>query len=168
LKTSAYHHPGLRVTDIDRAARFYLDAFDGHWLTMPFVLEGEFPEVVMGGPPGVRFKVCHIGFDQGAVELFQFLEPVHPIEVVHPSRGNLIHFGLLVEDVREALERVEAAGGRRLWPDVYPWGTANVIYVADPDENIVELTDVTLVRIVELTIEAIPEADPNGGQHRRA
>ena len=83
---------------------------------MPFVLEGEFPEVVMGGPRGVRFKVCHIGFDQGAVELFEFLEPVHPIDVVHPSRGNLIHFGLQVEDVEEALERVEAAGGRRLGP----------------------------------------------------
>jgi catechol 2,3-dioxygenase-like lactoylglutathione lyase family enzyme len=162
MKTSAFHHPGLRVTDIDRSARFYLDAFDGHWLTKPFVLEGEFPEVVMGGPPGVRFKVCHIGFDEGAVELFEFLEPAHPIEVVHPTRGNLIHFGLQVEDVAEALERVEALGGRRLWPDINPWGDANVIYVADPDENIVELTDAPLERIVELTIAAIPEADPDG------
>ena len=145
MKTSAFHHPGLRVTDIDRSARFYLDAFDGHWLTKPFVLEGEFPEVVMGGPPGVRFKVCHIGFDEGAVELFEFLEPAHPIE-----------------DVADALERVEALGGRRLWPDINPWGDANVIYVADPDENIVELTDAPLERIVELTIAAIPEADPDG------
>ena len=77
------------------------------------MLEGEFPEVVMGGPPGVRFKVCHIGFDEGAVELFEFLEPAHPIEVVHPTRGNLIHFGLQVEDVAEALGASKrwAAGG---------------------------------------------------------
>jgi catechol 2,3-dioxygenase-like lactoylglutathione lyase family enzyme len=120
----------------------------------------------MGGPRGVRFKVCHIGFDLGAVELFEFLEPVHPIDVVHPSRGNLIHFGLQVEDVGEALERVEAAGGRRLWPGINPWGAASVIYVADPDENIVELIDVSLERIVELVIEAIPEADPRAGQPR--
>ena len=37
-----------------------------------------------------------------------------------------------------------------------------MIYVADPDENIVELTDAPLERIVELTIAAIPEADPDG------
>jgi hypothetical protein len=70
---------------------------------------------------------------------------------------------LQVEDVAEALRRVEAAGGRRLWPDVHPLGTANVIYVADPDENVVELTDASLERIVQLTIEAIPAADPNRG-----
>jgi catechol 2,3-dioxygenase-like lactoylglutathione lyase family enzyme len=166
MKTSAFHHPGLRVTDIDRAANFYLEAFDGHWLTLPFELEGEFPELVMGGPPGVRFKVCHIGFDQGGLELFEFLEPAHPIEVVHPSRGNVIHFGMLVENVREALDRVEAAGGRRLWPDINPWGKAKVIYVADPDENIVELTDAPLERIVEMTLEAFPEADPNTAKAR--
>jgi catechol 2,3-dioxygenase-like lactoylglutathione lyase family enzyme len=160
MKTSAFHHPGLRVADIERSARFYIDAFDGHWLTLPFVLEGEFPEVVMGGPPGVRFKVAHVGFEHGAVELFEFLAPVHPIEPVHPTRGNVIHFGLLVDDVEEALARVEGAGGRRLWPEINPWGTAKVIYVADPDENIIELTDASLERIVELTLDVFPEANP--------
>jgi catechol 2,3-dioxygenase-like lactoylglutathione lyase family enzyme len=160
MRTSSNHHPGIRVTDLDRSARFYLDVFDGQWLTLPFVMEGEFPEVVMGGPPGVRFKVCHIGFDDGCVELFEFLEPAHPVDVVHPSRGNIIHFGFQVDDVAEALRRVEANGGRRLWPEIHPWGTANVIYVADPDENILELTDASLERIVELTIEAMPETDP--------
>jgi catechol 2,3-dioxygenase-like lactoylglutathione lyase family enzyme len=160
MRTSAHHHPGIRVTNLDRSARFYLDVFDGRRLTLPFVMEGEFPEVVMGGPPGVRFKVCHIGFEHGCVELFEFLEPAHPVEVVHPSQGNIIHFGFQVDDVAEALRRVEANGGRRLWPEIHPWGTANVIYVADPDENILELTDASLERIVEMTIEAIPEADP--------
>ena len=163
MKTSAFHHPGLRVTDIDRSARFYLDAFDGRWLTKPFVLEGEFPEVVMGGPPGVRFKVCHIGFDEGAVELFEFLEPAHPIEVVHPTRGNLIHFGLQVEDVAEALARVEALGGRRLWPDINPWGDANVIFASPTRTRTSSSSPMPpLERIVELTIAAIPEADPDG------
>ncbi len=158
--TSAHHHTGLRVADIDRAARFYVDAFDGHFLALPFVLEGEFPELVMGGPPGVRFKVCHIGFAEGGVELFEFLEPAHPIEPVHPTRGNLIHFALQVRDVPEALARVEAAGGRRLWPEVNPWGTAQVIYVADLDENVIELTDASLLRLAGLTIESFPEAQP--------
>ncbi len=161
MRTSVHHHPGLRVSDIDRAANFYIEALGGRWLTLPFTLEGEFPEIVMGGPPGVKFKVCHIGFDEGAVELFEFLNPVEPIEPVHPTRGNIIHFGILVDDVAQALERVEAAGGRRLWPDINPWGTAKVIYVADPDENIIELIDAPLEKVVELTLEVFPDSNPN-------
>ena len=58
MKATAHHHCGLRVIDIDRAARFYIDAFDGHFLAMPFPLEGDFAETVMEGPGGVAFKVC--------------------------------------------------------------------------------------------------------------
>ncbi len=160
MQTSANHHPGIRVTDIDRSARFYMDVFDGHWLTLPFVIEGDFAEVVMEGPPGVSFKVCHVGFDDGCVELFEFIEPAYPADPVHPTRGNFIHFGFQVDDVDEALRRVEANGGKRIWPEVNPWGSAKVIYVKDPDGNILELTDASLQQIVDLTIEAMPHADP--------
>ena len=160
MQASAHHHPGLRVSDIDRAARFYIDAFDGHFMAKPFTLAGDFAEVVMDGPPGVSFRVCMIGFDTGCVELFEFIEPVHPIDPVHPTRGNIIHFGIQVDDVDEALRRVEAAGGRRLWPDINPWGTAKVVYVTDPDQNIVEITDASMEEIVQLTLAAFPEADP--------
>ncbi len=161
MKATAHHHCGLRVVDIDRAARFYIDAFDGHFLAMPFQLEGDFAETVMEGPPGVAFKVCMIGLAEGCVELFQFVDPVHAIEPVHPSRGNIIHFGIQVDDVAEALARIEAAGGRRIWPAVSPWGTANVIYVKDPDENVIEVIDAPMRSIVELTLADFPQADPN-------
>jgi catechol 2,3-dioxygenase-like lactoylglutathione lyase family enzyme len=148
------------VSDIERAAHFYLEAFDGHWMVKPFAIAGDFAEVVMDGPPGVSFRVCMIGFAAGCVELFEFVEPVYPIEPVHPTRGNIIHFGIQVDDVEEALRRVEAAGGRRLWPDINPWGTAKVVYVTDPDQNIVEITDASMEEIVQLTLAAFPEADP--------
>ena len=137
MKTSAFHHPGLRVTDIDRSARFYLDAFDGHWLTKPFVLEGEFPGVAnWAAPRASASRSATSASTRERSSLFESSGSAHPIEVVHPTRGNLIHFGLQVEDVAKALERVEALGGRRLWPDINPWGAdANVIYVADPDEK---------------------------------
>jgi catechol 2,3-dioxygenase-like lactoylglutathione lyase family enzyme len=160
MGASAHHHPALRVADIERAARFYCEAFDGHLLTRPFTIEGDFAEVVMDGPPGVAFRVCMVGFEEGCLELFEFVEPVHPIAPVHPTRGNLIHFGIKVDDVEATLALVEAAGSRRLWSDINPWGTAKVIYVTDPDRNIVEITDASMEEIVQLTIASIPEADP--------
>jgi catechol 2,3-dioxygenase-like lactoylglutathione lyase family enzyme len=161
MRATAHHHCGLRVADIDRAAQFYIDAFDGRFLAEPFQLEGDFAETVMEGPPGVAFKVCMVGFAEGCVELFQFTDPVHPIEPVHPTRGSIIHFGIQVDDVTEALTHIEAAGGRRIWPAVSPWGTANVIYVKDPDENVIEVIDAPMEKIVELTLADFPQADPH-------
>jgi catechol 2,3-dioxygenase-like lactoylglutathione lyase family enzyme len=161
MRATTHHHCGLRVTDIDRAARFYIEAFDGHFLATPFELSGDFAETVMEGPPGVTFKVCMVGFADGSlVELFEFVDPAHPVEVVHPTRGNIIHYGIQVDDVDEALARVEQAGGRRIWPEVSPWGTASIIYVKDPDENIIELSDASMETIVELTLASFPHADP--------
>jgi catechol 2,3-dioxygenase-like lactoylglutathione lyase family enzyme len=161
MRATAHHHAGLRVSDIERAAQFYIDAFDGHFLAKPFTLQGEFAEVVMDGPPGVSFRVSMVGFAEGCVELFEFTAPVHPIDPVHPTKGNIIHFGIQVDDVAEALRRVEAAGGKRLWPDVSPWGSANVVYVLDPDQNIIEVIDAPMEKIIELTLADFPEADPN-------
>jgi hypothetical protein len=55
---------------------------------------------------------------------------------------------------------VEQAGGRRIWPEVSSWGTAQLIYVKDPDENIIEITDASMETIVELTLASFPHADP--------
>jgi len=161
MPTSAHHHPALRVSDLERSARFYIDAFGGHWVTRPFTLEGEFAETVFGGPAGLRYKVCHVGFDEGVVELFEFLEPVVAIRHIHPTEGNLLHFGIQVDDVAGALERVEAAGGRRIWPEIARWGDASVIYVTDLDENVIELTDHSVAGIAALTIAQFPEAAPD-------
>lgn len=166
MRANAHHHPALRVSDLERAAQFYLEAFDGHWVTRPFVLQGDFAEMVFGGPEGLAYRVCHVGFDEGCVELFEFVEPVVPIEDIHPTRGNLLHFGVQVDDVPSALARVEAAGGRRIWPEVAIWGDASVIYVKDLDENVIELTDRSVGRIAELTIQQFPEAAPDAGSVR--
>ena len=68
MPVSAYHHIALRVSDIDRATKFYLDAFDGRRLTSQMVYEGEDAGMIMG-IPSAHFKVCLIGFDEGVVEL---------------------------------------------------------------------------------------------------
>ena len=41
-----------------------------------------------------------------------------------------------------------------------------MIYVKDLDENVIELTDRSVGRIAELTIEQFPEAAPDAGSVR--
>jgi predicted enzyme related to lactoylglutathione lyase len=160
MRARAHHHPALRVSDIDRAARFYLEVFDGRRLTSPFEVGGAFAEMLMEGPPGVRFRVRHIGFDDGIVELFEFLEPALAAGRVHPTEGNLMHFGIRVPDVAEAVARVVRAGGRALFPPT-PFGDALVSYCADPDGNVIELTDASIAEIVDTLVRTIPDAHPD-------
>lgn len=79
----ADHHISLRVADIDRAIRFYRDAFGGRLVAAPAERSGPYIEGVFG--EGTRVKVCHVAFDANAVELWQFLEPETPIPT--PSSG---------------------------------------------------------------------------------
>jgi predicted enzyme related to lactoylglutathione lyase len=147
------------VSDLDRAASFYLDAFEGRWLFKPAVNSGESAQYVYGGPPDVAFKFCYIGFRSGAVELTQFLGAA-PDWARLPTRVRMPHFALVVDDVPDTVGRVELAGGRALWPEPISWGGATVMYVADPDGNAIELFDVSLEEIVRRTIEMFPESAP--------
>jgi predicted enzyme related to lactoylglutathione lyase len=72
----------------------------------------------------------------------------------------LPHFALVVDDVMAAIDRVERAGGSRLWAEPVSWSGATVMYVADPDGNPIELFDVSLEEIVERTLELFPESAP--------
>jgi catechol 2,3-dioxygenase-like lactoylglutathione lyase family enzyme len=162
MKVSANHHPGIRVSDIDRSAQFYIDALAGHWQTRPWLMEGPDAEQVMGGLSGVRFKVCHIGFDEGTIELFQFLDPVHDVPELHPAQHGIIHFAFQVDDVPEALRRVEDNGGKRYWPEVRDMALGfQVIYVTDPDGHVLELIDVSILDLVQRLAASDPAIDPS-------
>lgn len=157
MTTIANDHQAVRVSEIERSTRFYVEAFGATVLTHPFVVEGAFAEAMMGGPPGVRFRLRHLGFDAGVIELFEFLEPALPVEPVHGSRANILHLGFEVDDVEAAVERVERAGGRTLLP-VTAWGGAKLTFCADPDGNVIEIADASIRELVQATIEAFPEA----------
>jgi glyoxylase I family protein len=162
LPASASHHIALRVSDLERASRFYVDAFGGRVLTAPYLREGAEAETTWGGLDGVSYLVSHIAFDDGVIELFQFRSPTGlPSAVPLDPAAGLLHFGMRVDDVDASLGGVESAGGRRLWPEVRRMapGVA-VIYVADPDGNVIELSDAGMEHIAELIIAAHPQADP--------
>lgn len=161
MKVSANHHPGFRVASIERAARFYIDALGGHWQTSPMLYEGPDAEEIMGGVPGTRFKVCHIGFDEGVIELFEFLAPVAETGPIRDHENKIMHFAFQVDDVDEALERIERAGGKRYWPQVKDMGLGfKVVYVTDPDGNVLEIVDIGPQELVRRLIAADPNNAP--------
>jgi catechol 2,3-dioxygenase-like lactoylglutathione lyase family enzyme len=156
-----FHHVAVRVSDIERATRFYVEALDGVVRTSPGVREGPFAETVMGGTPGARFRVNHIDLPAGTVELFEFLEPVSATGGFRPAEAAQLHFALEVDDVAAALQKVEAAGGKRYWPEVVAiGGGGHAVYVTDPDGNVIELIDLSPDDLVAMLIENEPEMAP--------
>jgi catechol 2,3-dioxygenase-like lactoylglutathione lyase family enzyme len=120
----------------------------------------------MGGPAGTRFRHCLVGFDGGALELFEFVGPDMPDWARRRDERRLPHLAMRVDDVDAALERVERAGGRRLWPAPRSAGGIGNVYVADPDGNVLELIDAAIEAIAAATIAAAPESDPRIGRER--
>lgn len=161
MKVSVNHHVGLRVADIERSARFYIEALGGHWETAPMLYEGPDADEIMGGTPGTRFKVCHIGFDDGVIELFEFLAPVADTGPIPDHIGKVIHFAFQVDDVEQALQSIEAAGGKRYWPDVKEMEFGcKVVYATDPDGNVLEIIDLPIDELIKRLVEMDPANRP--------
>jgi catechol 2,3-dioxygenase-like lactoylglutathione lyase family enzyme len=106
------------------------------------------------------FTFCLVGFEAGAVELFAFHGPDLPAWAAEPVRGHLPHFGMHVADVPATLARVERAGGRRLWPEIGAWGAVQVLYIADPDGNVVELLSAPVEEVAAEALRMFPDAAP--------
>ena len=160
MRARADHHIALRVADIDRAVRFYQKALGGRLIVAPIVREGPYIESVFGA--GAKVKVCHVAFEANAIELWQFLHPVRPIPPADQTVLGQMHFAVTVDDVPEALARVEAAGGRARFPVKRIGGNsdARFVYCEDPDGNVFELLDVTHPETVALILAANQDAAP--------
>ena len=161
MKPGACHHFALRVTDLDRAIAFYEDAFDGQLVTKPFPLEGPIPEMLYGGGPGTTVRLCHVAFEDGGVELFEFSRPDVGPSDVPAYAGNIIHVAFHVEAVDAAVKRVAAAGGR-LIGDVLDWGGTPFAYCADPDGNVLEIAQVGFADTVAIVHRLFPETIVGG------
>lgn len=145
---------------MDRGVRFYEDVFNATMLVPPFTVQGAFAEMVTDGPTGVRWRTAILAVETACIELFEFEVPIHAVTRVHPAAGNLIHFGMQVPDVAETLAHAEAVGGRRLWPEILALAPGiQVIYVADPDENVIELLNVDVASLAATLNESIPGAN---------
>ena len=69
--------------------------------------------------------------------------------------------GFQVDDVEYVASKVEAEGGRLLH-EVTSWGNYKLVFVADPDGNVIELADASIRELVRSTIVSFPEAKVDG------
>jgi catechol 2,3-dioxygenase-like lactoylglutathione lyase family enzyme len=164
MPTSVYHHIGLRVADLERSARFYSEAFGARMVVPPMSYGPPDAGEIMAGPPDLTFRVCHMRFDDGTMELFELGEPHRATEPIPATRGGIIHYAIQVDDVEAALARVEQAGGGRLWSGIRDVGTAaKVFYATDPDGHVLELIDISMDDLVDVINDAIGAGDAPPG-----
>jgi catechol 2,3-dioxygenase-like lactoylglutathione lyase family enzyme len=137
------------VGDIERSARFYSEALAGRPLTRTLLNEGPAVSAAFGGPPGMRAKYMYMGFEDGAFELIEFLEPRVPTGAVDAWEERIMHYCFTVPDVPAALARIEAAGGQTIIDTTTSVGSGpQWAIAADPDGNMLQLIDVGMDEVV--------------------
>jgi catechol 2,3-dioxygenase-like lactoylglutathione lyase family enzyme len=158
MSARADHHVALRVTDLERAIRFYEEALGGRLVAAPIMREGPYIEEVFG--PGAVVRVCHVAFAANALELWQFLAPVVPIPPQEQSAVGIMHFAVTVDDVPATLARVEAAGGKARFPVKSIGGDSpgRFVYCEDPDGHVFELLSVDHPETVRIIVAGNPDA----------
>ena len=164
MPISVNHHIGLRVADLERSVQFYGDAFGGRLTTQPMEYGPPDAGEILDAPAELTFRVCHVGFDDGTIELFELSEPYRATGPIAATEGGIIHYAVQVDDVDAALERVERAGGKRLWKEVRQiTADARVVYATDPDGHVLELIDVGIGELVTIINETVGAGQPPPG-----
>ncbi len=144
---AAFHHTNIVSHDPERLAAFYMEVFgcvlsgpqrnlQGDWIERGTGLEG-------AHITGFMLKLPGHGETGPNLEIFK-VEGSDPSVPGKVNRPGLMHVCFVVDDVRETLDRMLAAGGQ-LQGEVVDSGPipgvgrADFVYARDPDGNIVEL-----------------------------
>ena len=139
------HHYGVTVSDIDESIEFYRDVL-GLELTDRRTIESgsedsrKFSKFV-GVPGDLEITIAFLDAGGADVELLEY-QPAgaDANEGVANNDPGAAHFCLEVDDVDGAYERIEADVEAVHEPVTLSKGT-RVMYLYDPDGNVVELAD---------------------------
>ncbi|GAB4330720.1 MAG: hypothetical protein Kow0099_01450 [Candidatus Abyssubacteria bacterium] len=139
-------HVNLVAKDWKKLAAFYEDVFGCTIVPPERDLSGTWLEKVTGIAGarirGAHFRLPGCGGDGPTLEIFQY-SPEGEAEPAAANRPGFAHIAFAVENVKAARDVVLAAGGKDFGelvstetPGV---GTLTVVYVTDPEGNIIEL-----------------------------
>src|SRR4051812_25199688 len=141
MDAAAYHHVGIRVTDLDRSTRFYMEVFDGELLWEEAIEPGFVPRMV-APDPDTSARCRYVEFVRGGgIELWVF-EPARPLPPLDDLTAlPITHLCLFVGDVEETVRRALATGGRCAH-GIHAWDDYHFAFLEDPDGHAVEIVDV--------------------------
>jgi catechol 2,3-dioxygenase-like lactoylglutathione lyase family enzyme len=129
-----FDHVGVNVASLDEMRDWYVGAL-GLDVEFEFALEAhEFSVAMLRSPAGYRIELLHrVGNVAGiAVE--------RPMDAAL-TRG-FGHLALTVDDLEATYERLLAAGAAsRMPPSQSPEPGVRIAFVADPEDNLIELLD---------------------------
>jgi catechol 2,3-dioxygenase-like lactoylglutathione lyase family enzyme len=151
------NHLCLRVSDLERSVRFYVEALGARQLTALIPLEGRSAELNFL-EMGVETRYAFVGFDDMYFELVEFIVPRVPTGPRSPTVDGFMHYCFTVDDVPAALTRIEECGGGR-WPkesSAHTHAEYAVHYAYDPDGNTIQLINIEPEDIIKNIADRYP------------
>jgi catechol 2,3-dioxygenase-like lactoylglutathione lyase family enzyme len=133
------NHVGICVVDLDRSIEFYRLHLD-----MQLIYDAPFsgqPFAEVMGLSDARGRMCVLRNNTVQLELFQFEHPAASGTPALETMANhgISHFGVEVDDIDAAYERLVAANVRCHSPVREFESGMRATYVRDPDGNVFEL-----------------------------
>lgn len=141
-----YVHTNIITDDWKRLAQFYIQAFACKMTLPQRNLSGEWLSRATGvhqaALKGAHLRLPGWGNQGPTLEIFQYVKNEHQPQPLSNRKG-LGHLAFEVDDVEAALEKALAFGGERYGEvavhEMAQLGTLTVVYLRDPDGNIIEL-----------------------------
>ena len=139
-------HLNVIARDWKKLAAFYQDVFGCTIVPPERDLSGQWIEDCTG-VPGAKIRGAHLrlpGYrDEGpTLEIFQYAQEIER-EQTQANRPGFVHMAFSVDDVESARDAVLKAGGKHFGTlvsvDIPGAGKLTVVYVTDPEGNMIEL-----------------------------
>jgi catechol 2,3-dioxygenase-like lactoylglutathione lyase family enzyme len=142
-----YRHVNIVAANWRKLANFYRDALDCEIVPPERDLSGDWIDKAVG-VKGTRIRGIHVrlpghGENRSTIEILQYdkneSKPLPPLA----NREGFGHIAFEVDDVQAAMQKVLEHGGKRIGEIATGFvpgaGQDTLVYLADPEGNIVEL-----------------------------
>ena len=141
-----HRHTNIVARDWRKIADFYERVFGCEPVPPERNAIGEWVERLTGVPGaevrGIHLRLPGYGDDGPTLEIFQYNKDEERLQTAI-NRPGFAHLAFEVDDVEAAKDEVLAAGGRcvgdLVTTDIAGAGTITLIYMTDPEGNIIEL-----------------------------
>jgi predicted enzyme related to lactoylglutathione lyase len=146
MMKAKYKHTNIVAVDWRKLAGFYQRVFGCEPVPPERAAGGEWVECCTGVPGaevhGIHLRLPGCGDDGPTLEIFQYNKAEQRLATAI-NRPGLAHLAFEVDDVEAARDEVIKAGGKCVGElvtvEIRDAGTITLIYMTDPEGNIIEL-----------------------------